>query len=331
LRGGRGWEGKLSGFLNTLKPPGMTSHDMVEFVRKLSGQRRVGHTGTLDPAAAGVLPLCLGPSTKLAEYVMEGEKEYRAEVILGIETDSGDLEGEVVAEREVTEGVLGRLPEVLREFVGEIEQEPPPKSAIKVGGRRLYELARSGEEVPIRKRRVVVHEIKLLSARVEGGKARVMLDIRCGKGMYVRALARDIGRRLGVGGCQAFLVRRRVGPFRLEEALTIEEMKQAARDGGLDKLLLPPDVAVQHLPRALLSEQAVYMVIHGNDVNLRLLEAEGVLSVGERVRLYSRDETLVAIGLIKRRVGGLVCHPEKVLVGVWEGLEIGQGSNGRSL
>lgn len=283
-------------------------------MRKLAGQRRVGHTGTLDPAAAGVLPICLGPSTRLAEYVMEREKEYRAEVVLGMETDSGDLEGKVVAEREVTEEVLGRLPEVLEEFVGEIEQEPPLRSAIKVGGRRLYELARAGEEVPSKKRRVVVHEIRLLSVKLEGGRARIMLDVRCGKGMYVRALARDIGRRLGVGGCQAFLVRRRVGPFRLEEAHPVEDLKRAAKEGRLEELLLPPDVAVQHLPRAVLAEPAVYPVIHGNDISLRLLEAERVLSVGERIRLYSPDETLVAIGLIKRRVGGLVCHPEKVFV-----------------
>ena len=117
-----------------------------------------------------------------------------------------------------------------------------------------------------------------------------------------------------MGGCQAFLVRRRVGPFGLEEALTVEDLKRAAREGRLGELLLPPDVAVQHLPRAVLAEPAVRYVAHGNDINLRLLEAEGVLSVGDRVRLYSPDETLVAIGLIERRMGGLVCHPEKVFV-----------------
>lgn len=293
----------------------MTSHDMVDFVRRLTKQRRVGHTGTLDPLAAGVLPICLGPSTRLAEYVMGAEKEYRAEVVLGLETDSGDLEGEVLAEREVTKEVLELLPRVLREFEGEIEQEPPLRSAMKVGGRRLYELARSREKVPVKKRRVMVCEIKLLSARLdEEGKGRIFLEIRCGKGMYVRALARDIGRRLGVGGCQSFLVRKRVGSFRLEEALTVEDLKRAAKEGRLEELMLPPDVAVQHFPKAVLTKAAVYSVIHGNDINLRLLEPERVLSVGERIRLYSPGKTLVAIGLVRRRIGGLVCHPEKVFV-----------------
>ncbi len=303
-----------NGFLNVLKPPGMTSHDVVDFIRRLLKQRRIGHTGTLDPAAAGVLPICVGVATRLSEYVMDSEKEYRAEIILGMETDTNDLEGQVLTEREVSKSTLQKLHEVLSEFVGEIEQVPPSRSALKFQGRRFYQLARAGEEVPAKPRKVKIYEIRLVRAWMEDDKAKALLDIKCGKGMYVRALARDIGRRLGVGACQAFLVRKRVGPFRLEEALTIEDLRNAAKENKLDELLLPLDAAVQHFPQAFLSQAAVYSVIHGNDVSLRTLETERALAVGERVRLYAPDKSLIGIGLIRRHFGGLVCHPEKVFI-----------------
>lgn len=216
------------GVLNLLKPPGMTSHDAVAFVRRVLKEKRVGHTGTLDPAAAGVLPICIGQATRLVEDLQAGTKHYIAEALFGRETDSGDLLGQTVAECDASALDLEMVRAVIDQFRGEIEQTPPLHSAIKVGGQKLYDLARQGIEVEIPTRRVTIPHLHV--SRWQSGEApRAMLDIECSGGTYIRSLVRDIGRACGSAATMSFLLRNRSGLFQLNDAVTPEEFEREPR------------------------------------------------------------------------------------------------------
>ncbi len=212
------------GVLNFLKPPGMTSHDAVAFVRRVLQEKRVGHTGTLDPAAAGVLPICVGQATRLVEDLQAGTKRYLAEATFGRETDSGDLLGETVRQCDASGLELESLRAVLDRFRGEIEQTPPLHSAIKVGGQKLYDLARSGQTVEIPTRRVTISHLQITRWQ-SGSVPRAMLDIECSGGTYVRSLVRDIGREAGSAATMSFLLRSRSGFFGLENAVSPQEFE----------------------------------------------------------------------------------------------------------
>lgn len=236
----------MEGILNILKPPGMTSHDVVYFVRRIYGLKRVGHAGTLDPAAAGVLPVFLGQATRLVEYLSEADKSYCVELTLGWQTDTGDNTGRVtgkIADFEMP--AKSRLQEVLNSFTGDILQAPPMYSAVKVDGKKLYELARVGIEVERKLRPVSIHVIKLLTVSAN----KILFNVTCSKGTYMRTLCTDIGEKLGLPAVMSFLVRTRVGQFLLDNASTLEEIQ--AMPGGL---LYNKAVAVEHLPRIILSD-----------------------------------------------------------------------------
>ncbi|HXE72776.1 MAG TPA: tRNA pseudouridine(55) synthase TruB [Candidatus Nitrosotenuis sp.] len=223
-----------AGFLNVLKPPAMTSHDVVDFVRRL-GSRKAGHLGTLDPAAAGVLPLALGWATRLIPFLPPARKVYRAEVTFGLETDTLDAEGKVLATRPLPADLGRRLQEACSTFLGTVMQAPPRVSALKVGGRRAYERARRGEDFELAPRPATYHRIEVL--RLEGPRA--LLEVECEPGTYVRSLARDLGQLLGCGAILSFLVRTRSGPFGAGEALTLEELLEARRQGRLARCIWP--------------------------------------------------------------------------------------------
>ena len=219
----------INGFINVLKPPGMTSHDIVGFIRYNLHMKQVGHAGTLDPGAAGVLPVAVGKATRLIEYLSDAGKSYRAEILLGYETDSGDDTGKVLNKdldfiMPDKETVL----KALEEFKGEITQVPPAHSAIKINGQRACDLLRRGIEVEIPSRQVVIHKLELLGIkddRNSGGTANILIDADCSKGTYIRSLCADIGAKLGIPATMSFLVRTRVGDFPLEKAYSIEEIK----------------------------------------------------------------------------------------------------------
>ena len=219
----------INGFINVLKPPGMTSHDIVGFIRYNLHMKQVGHAGTLDPGAAGVLPVAVGKATRLIEYLSDAGKSYRAEILLGYETDSGDDTGKVLNKdldfiMPDKETVL----KALEEFKGEITQVPPAHSAIKINGHRACDLLRRGIEVEIPSRQVVIHKLELLEMkddRDKGGTANILIDVDCSKGTYIRSLCADIGAKLGIPATMSFLVRTRVGDFPLEKAYSIEEIK----------------------------------------------------------------------------------------------------------
>jgi len=234
--------------LNLLKPPGMTSSNAVVDVRRLLCEKSVGHAGTLDPGAAGVLPVCVGKATRLFSYLTEKEKEYRAEITFGIATDTLDAYGKIVqrAETCVTkEQLLGVLPG----FLGEQVQLPPMYSAVKLEGKKLYELARKGETADLtgRARRVTIHALELAG---QTGPQSFLLDIRCSKGTYVRTLCEDIGKALSAPAYMSFLLRTRSGSFSIENAVTMAELKEHAAFGRAEALLTPMDRAVGFLPKA---------------------------------------------------------------------------------
>lgn len=251
----------IEGAVNVLKPPGMTSHDVVDLARGWWKLRRIGHAGTLDPGAAGVLPLCLGRATRLSQYLLEADKAYRAEMIFGLSTDTGDAEGELAVDRGADSLTWERVVAELEHFRGDVLQVPPMASAVRVGGRRLYQLAREGREVQREPRPVKVYRLEPV-AWTEGRYPRLVFDVVCSRGTYIRSLCSDLGEAVGTGGMLNFLVRTRVGPFPLEEAYTLEELESLVAQHPRGPVL-PPLAVVDWLPRVVLPAAEVGAVLNG--------------------------------------------------------------------
>ncbi|MET0404217.1 MAG: tRNA pseudouridine(55) synthase TruB [Cystobacter sp.] len=279
----------MDGVLVIDKPKGPTSFDVVRQVRSLLRIKKVGHTGTLDPMATGVLPLCLGEATKVAGFITEGDKAYDAVVRLGAETDTLDAEGKVLAEAPVPPLTVARLEEVLARFRGPFDQVPPMYSAVKVGGKRLYELARAGEEVERASRQVTVYELVLRDFNA----TQLHLSVRCSKGFFVRTLAHDVGRALGCGAHLEGLRRTSSGPFALTQALPLAELPELLREPeSLARRLVPVSEALVDLPAVLVNAAEAERVSHGVPVEapahpgrVRVVGPAGVLlAVAEVVR-----------------------------------------------
>jgi len=229
------------------KLPGTSSHDVVYKVRRIVGIARVGHTGTLDPVACGVLPICLGVATRLADYIAAAPKTYRAEILFGVTTDSGDAEGCITNRTEASQLRLADIAAALPAFIGVIRQRPPLTSAVWIDGVRAYHHARAGREIEMPEREVTVYAFTPVRFQA-GASPRLLADITCGKGTFIRSLAVDLGAILGVGASLSFLARTTVGTCRLEESITTEELADAVPAGRLDTLLRSPDSALTHLP-----------------------------------------------------------------------------------
>jgi len=292
----------IGAVLNLLKPPGMTSHDAVSFVRRTYQQKQVGHSGTLDPAAAGILPMYLGFATRLVEYGDQFDKTYRAEVLLGIKTDTGDDTGTILQQAAVVLPALQQIQQVVDSFQGGYEQIPPMYSAIKIGGRKLYELARAGTEVERQPRRIEIPSIKLLA--VHG--CRLTIEATCSKGTYIRTLCEDIGDRLGMPATMSLLLRTRVGPFAIHQAVSLEEVSANPR-----QVLMPAEFSVSHLPTCNLSEAETVNLRQGRpvgpDLSLTTEVDEGI------VRLYDSNQAFFGIGRIDVATGLL--KPVKIFSG----------------
>jgi len=253
------------GFLNLLKPPGMTSHDVVAWARSRLGIARIGHLGTLDPAAAGVLPLSLGKATRLFDYASGPDKAYRAEIAFGLRTDTLDAEGAVVARTDASGLTESALRALLPQFMGEIEQIPPAFSSVSIGGRRLYESARAGAQLVGRPRRVTIMQLDVVDFAA-GSRAFAIVDIVCTGGTYVRALADDLGRAAGCGACLGFLVRTRAGRFELADSHTLEEVSERLDCGPADDLVLPLDWPLVALPQVVLTASEALAFVRGKRV-----------------------------------------------------------------
>ncbi len=285
----------LHGFVTINKPAGITSHDVVTRVRRSARQKRVGHGGTLDPAATGVLPVALGEATRLLEYLVEGRKRYVAVIELGRTTTTDDAEGATMAEHRVPDLAAGQIEAMLAGFTGAIMQVPPMYSAIQIEGRRLYDLARQGQQLELEARPVEIDAITLLDWR----SPRLTVEITCGKGTYIRALARDLGIALGCGAHLAALRRTAVGPLSIERAVPLATVEQ--EPDSLAHHLLPPEAAVEHLRCFMLDEMTTQRVQHGLPVE----QDEG--AIGEVARAHASGSLLALL-----RYDGTAWRPFKV-------------------
>ncbi|HEU5349797.1 MAG TPA: tRNA pseudouridine(55) synthase TruB [Ktedonobacterales bacterium] len=292
----------IDGIFNIDKPVGMTSHDVVAQMRRLAGQKRIGHAGTLDPAASGVLPILLGQATRVAEYLSESGKAYRATIRFGIVTDTYDAEGQTVRESPVS---LTRdaIAAVLPDFLGEQLQRPPIYSALKRGGQRLYALARAGEAVEVAPRPIHIGALQI----VDWATPTLILDIVCGKGTYIRSLAFDLGERLGPGAHLAALVRTRSGPFTLASSITLDRLTQTFGDGSWRDYCFAPDEALLDWQAAILGEANEARIRHG-----QTLHAPTNTPAGQHplLRAYSTDGRF--LGILRRDKSGW--QPHKVLM-----------------
>lgn len=287
-----------SGVINIYKEAGYTSHDVVAKLRGILKQKKIGHTGTLDPQAQGVLPVCLGKGTKLCDLLADHDKEYEAVLRLGITTDTQDMEGNVlqessvqVSEEEVRTCILS--------FQGEQMQVPPMYSALKVNGKKLYELAREGKVVERKARPVTFHKIEVLWMELP----KVKIRVQCSKGTYIRTLCNDIGEKLGCGGCMEELLRTRVERFALEDAVKLDEVQKAMEEGTVDSLILPVDRIFDQYPTAKTTTQGDLLVHNGNRLFSELLQEEPEAESGY-VRVYDSEDTF--IGLFEKKIDQLV-------------------------
>ena len=297
----------INGIINIYKEKGFTSHDVVAKLRGIMKQKKIGHTGTLDPQAMGVLPVCLGNATKLCDMMVEKEKEYIAQACLGIMTDTQDITGTVLEQKQVMVGKK-QLEEALQEFVGEYDQIPPMYSALKVNGKKLYELAREGKEVERKPRRVEIYAIELLEVRIPYFSIRV----RCSKGTYIRTLCHDIGLKLGTLATMTELTRTKSGQFSLENALTLgqvekymEEYRQHKRD-ALAELVLPVDSFFSDCRALALRANYEKLVFNGNPFDKKCLREEFQdirEEDGEKYRVYTGNGRFTGVYEYRKKEG----------------------------
>lgn len=287
-----------SGVINIYKEAGYTSHDVVAKLRGILKQKKIGHTGTLDPQAQGVLPVCLGKGTKLCDLLADHDKEYEAVLRLGITTDTQDMEGTIlkessvqVSEEEVRTCILS--------FQGEQQQVPPMYSALKVNGKKLYELAREGKVVERKARPVTFHNIEVLWMELP----KVKIRVQCSKGTYIRTLCNDIGEKLGCGGCMEELLRTRVERFGLIDAVKLDEVQKVMEEGNIERLILPVDRMFDQYPAAKTTPQGDLLVHNGNRIFPELLQEELKVD-GGYVRVYDSRETF--IGLYEKKTDQMI-------------------------
>lgn len=257
---------RLEGILPLFKPAGLTSHDCVFKLRKILKTKKVGHTGTLDPDVTGVLPICIGKATKVAEYITDAGKAYEGEVTIGYSTTTEDASGEIVEQKPVTRTIQREeILQVFHTLTGEIEQTPPMFSAVKVGGVRLYEYARKGIEVERPTRKVSIYSIELLDDQTEfsGENIRFRFRVSCSKGTYIRTLAVMIGEKLGFPAHMSWLQRVQSAAFSLEDCLTFEEIEKHMEAGTINSVLRPLETALSHLPKLLINDKVAEKVKNG--------------------------------------------------------------------
>ena len=291
------------GVLNIYKEAGYTSHDVVAKLRGILHQKKIGHTGTLDPDAVGVLPVCLGRATKLCDLLTDETKTYEAVVRLGVETDTQDMSGQVIRERPVLVAEE-EIRSCVKGFLGEQMQIPPMYSALKVNGKKLCELAREGKTVERRPRPVTFYEIEICGIELP----RMTMRVTCSKGTYIRTLCHDIGARLGCGGAMEHLIRTRVGRFQIAGALTLSQVESLAGEEKVQEKIISVEEMFSDLPAVTVRPEADLLVHNGNPV------AAGLISDGEggRVRMYDSGGSF--IGIYVRKPGREIYRPENMFL-----------------
>ncbi len=279
-----------NGIINIHKEAGFTSHDVVAKMRGILRQKKIGHTGTLDPQATGVLPVCLGSGTKLCDMLTDKDKEYVAELLLGVVTDTQDTTGEIL-EKKPVELTDDAVREAVMSFVGPYDQVPPMYSALKVDGKKLYELARAGKEVERKARPVIIHEIEILEINLPMVKMRVA----CSKGTYIRTLCADIGEKLGCGGTMQSLLRTKVERFVLQDAITLSELERLRDEGRIEDVLVPVDKVFAECPMLHVRTDLAKLLENGNAIYPNQTEEKKYYAPGKQVRFYRNDESFAGI------------------------------------
>jgi tRNA pseudouridine55 synthase len=300
------WEG----ILPVWKPEQFTSHDVVAKVRRILGEKRIGHTGTLDPQVTGVLPLCIGRATRLVEYIQELPKEYEATLLFGIATDTEDMTGNVIEQCEKVTLTEEQVKSAISAFVGEVEQVPPMYSAVKVEGKRLYELAREGKEVERKSRKVTIYKVDIIQMDLQSELPEVRFRVLCSKGTYIRTLCVDIGRALGYPAVMKKLVRTSTGHIRTEQCLTFEQIEQLKAEGTLQEKLIPMDQAVNHLPAVSLTHTESAHALQGKKITLT--DDRSPEEVKVLCRAYSPEERFLGLFEWNRSTQNLI--PIKVFL-----------------
>lgn len=284
----------INGVINVYKEPGYTSHDVVAKLRGILKQKKIGHMGTLDPNAVGVLPVCLGKATKLCDILSEKDKTYDAILLLGTETDTQDITGSIL--KQADEEQLSKLTEeqvfnTIKSFIGEYSQIPPMFSAIKINGQKLYNLARQGEVIERPPRQCQIIDITITKMELP----RVNMHVTCSKGTYIRTLCNDIGEKLGVGGCMEKLIRTKVERFHVEDGINLAQIEEARDNGTLSQYIVPVDIMLDMYSKCMVSENAEKLVYNGNIFTSRNTKFKMQHEDGQIVRVYSHDGKFVGL------------------------------------
>jgi tRNA pseudouridine55 synthase len=290
----------INGILNINKPPARTSQDIVSFVKHLSKQRRVGHAGTLDPIATGVLPICLGQATRMSSFIMESHKTYVAEITLGISTNTYDREGTVVQSKDPSQVTKEQIDRLFPSLTGKIMQKPPAFSALKRNGKRLYELARLGIDVETKAREVTVYRIELL----EWTSPCLTIEVECGKGTYIRSIAHDIGESLDCGAHISELTRTKYGPFDIKDSVSLPQLENAFNNECWRELLYPMDISIGDWLAVIVDQEQECDILNGRNIPYSVDHVE------TRCRAYSSSGRFLAI--LRYLPDKAVWQPEKV-------------------
>ncbi len=301
----------MDGIFNIYKEKGFTSHDVVAVVRKTIHMKKVGHTGTLDPDAEGVLPICVGRATKLSDIIMDGRKSYRAVLRLGITTTTEDASGEVLETRPV-EFDEEKICRAALSFIGKQEQIPPMYSAIKVNGKKLYELAREGKEIERKARLIEIYDIRIRRFLPPDA---VELDVDCSKGTYIRTLCADIGKALGCGGHMAELLRTAAGAFTIENSVRLSQLKEWAEQGQAENHLLSMEQALREFRKIRIAERFTKLLVNGARLpEYSFAEQGGAFAEGETVAVYDSAGNLTGLYTVHKDEAGLYVKPLKMLI-----------------
>lgn len=299
----------MHGILNVKKPSGPTSHDVVARIRRISGVKKVGHAGTLDPPASGVLLVCIGHATRVIEYLVDWRKSYRVAAVFGVETDTEDASGSVIRESDASHVTVHLFESAREGFIGRISQVPPMVSAVHHEGRRLYELARAGQTVEREAREVEVYGIRLVDF-TPGERPVAVLDVDCSKGTYIRTLCADIGDTLGCGAHVSALERTAVGCFHVEDALSLDEIEEMSAAGRIEACLHSIDDVLPDMTIASLAEEQAVKVVHGLEIPGD--EIPGLPGTGSVVRIHDPTGRLLGIGVVRLKNGIAMLKPEKM-------------------
>lgn len=301
----------MNKIVNIIKPTGMTSHDVVSVVRKILNTKKVGHTGTLDPDASGVLPICIGKATKVSELILNKDKSYICELTLGITTDTYDSSGEILERVDNFSFTKEEIEKAFYTQRGHIDQLPPMYSALKVNGKRMCDLVRSGraDEINLKTRPVYIKELNILSIRDN----KIMFYVKCSKGTYVRSICYDVGKVLGCGGHMSFLLRTSSGKFNLENGITLEELKEYNDNNTLDKYLYDIDYVLTNFNKIKIHENAEKYYINGGIIDERRFIEKDFNENDEFVRVYSSKE-FIGIGKIIRKNNTISVKSDKLFI-----------------